>query len=77
MSEIREQGTYAPVASFLSTHPSLTLKDFDATISHGLDLFSTGVDFDFEHLEANLSAMEKVIPALKRIFKKPLIELKE
>lgn len=77
MSEIREQGTYAPVASFLSTHPNLTLKDFDAAISHGLDLFSTGVDFDFEHLEANLSAMEKVIPALKRIFKKPLIELKE
>lgn len=77
MSRYGEERSYQNLSSYLASHPGITLRDFEAGISHGLDLFSTGVDFDFPRLEANMSAIEKALPSLRRIFKKPLIELKE
>jgi len=70
-------GRYSLFESFAEEHPELTEDEFYGSLSGEIGLFSTGEDFDFASLQAMLSAVKKVLPSVKRIFRKPIIELAE
>lgn len=50
---------------------------FDSLVTRRYCLFTIGENFDFDRLEANLDLLSECMPALLRIFEKPLIHLRE
>lgn len=70
-------GRYSSFLPFAKAHPELTEEEFRNSLSKEVNLFSTGEDFDFESLKNTLSVLRKVLPSIKRIFRKPIIELTE
>ncbi len=68
---------YEDILLFSQDHLSLTKENFETALSNGLNLFSTGEDFDFEGTEKTVASIRKSLPYLRRIFRKPIIELKE
>ncbi|NCU27643.1 hypothetical protein EOM86_13155 [Candidatus Nomurabacteria bacterium] len=65
------------IESFVKKHPILTYIEFDYYVVHDMTLFSIEPDFDFGHLDEMIKHMRKTMPAVKRIFNKPIIVLKD
>lgn len=68
---------YETIEEFMKANKKLSYVEFDYAVVHDLTLFTIDPDFSFEVLEANINAILKVIPAIKQIFAKPFIHLKD
>jgi len=62
---------------FMETHPNMSYIEFDYYVVHDITLFTVEPNLDFEELESNIYFIKKAIPALRRIFNKPIIILKD
>lgn len=67
----------ANIEDFVTHHEPLTYLEFDYYVVHHMTLFSIEPDFDFETLEITIQQIRKALPAIKRIFSKPIIILKD
>jgi len=65
------------IQDFLKKHRVVTYIEFDYYVVHDMTLFSIEPDFDFEKLEKTIHHIKKSTPAIKRIFSKPIIVLKD
>jgi hypothetical protein len=65
------------VQDFQKKHPMVTYIEFDYYVVHDMILFSIDPDFDFEKLDAMIHHVKRSTPAIKRIFNKPIIILKD
>ena len=71
----RLEAVLSPVALFASKYQSLTIPEYNYHSVHDLALFSIQPDLDFPALQETCERIEKALPALKRIFAKPIINL--
>lgn len=62
---------------FIEKHPIVNYIEFDYYVVHNMTLFSIEPNFDFSLLETTIRYINKSLPAIKRIFTKPIIVLKE
>ncbi len=67
----------ASIQDFVDKHQSISYIEFDYYVVHNMTLFSIEPNFDFELLEKNIEYIKKALPAIKRIFSKPIIILKD
>lgn len=74
---IRLLRDYREIQSFLAKSPRLSFMQFEYAVTHGLALFMLEPDFSFEDLEREIDAFLVAMPAIKHIFSKPRIHLKE
>lgn len=65
------------VQNFVKRHQSISYIEFDYYVVHDMTLFSIEPDFDFEKLEKMIHQIRKSTSAIKRIFNKPIIFLKD
>jgi uncharacterized Zn finger protein (UPF0148 family) len=73
----RLAGVIKPLEGFLRAHPQLSYIEFEYYTVHDLTLFTSEPDFDFASLQANCQKIIAALPAIKRIFGKPIINLKD
>jgi hypothetical protein len=66
-----------PMDSFVAAHPELTYIQFDYLAVHDLTLFTVEPDIDFAFLTTITDKVLASMPAIKRIFGKPIINLKD
>jgi len=71
----RLDGVLAPLGRFFDEHPSFNFIEFDYYTVHDLTLFTVEPNFDFAGLSAKLDCINLALPAIKRIFAKPIINL--
>ncbi len=65
------------INKFIKKHKNVTYIEFDYYVVHDMILFSIEPDFDFDNLNNIIQHIKKSLPAIKRIFKKPIIFLKD
>ncbi len=65
------------IQSFVEKHQNVSYIEFDYYVVHDMTLFSVEPDFDFAKLENSIHLIRKSTPAIKRIFSKPIIVLKD
>lgn len=65
------------IQTFVEKHESVTYIEFDYFVVHDMTLFSVDPDFDFSRLRNAIHQIRKSTPAIKRIFSKPIIVLKD
>ena len=65
------------IASFVKRHQVLTYIEFDYYVVHDMTLFTIDPDFDFNKLDHMIQYVRKSTSAVKRIFSKPIIVLKD
>ena len=65
------------IKRFVENHQNITYIEFDYYVVHDMILFSIEPNFDFENLELTMNHIKKSSSAIKRIFKKPIIFLKD
>ncbi|MDE6660932.1 MAG: hypothetical protein K2J93_03800 [Anaeroplasmataceae bacterium] len=68
---------YDKLQAFMKTHKKLSYVEFDYAVVHDLTLFTIDSDFNFDSLEQDINKIVKTIPAIKQIFAKPFIHLKD
>lgn len=68
---------YAKIAEFAENHKGLTYLEFDHYTKKQVNLFAIRENFDFAALETALDKISAALPAIKRIFAKPIIRLKD
>lgn len=66
---------YAETLAFASAHRTLSYAEFDNFTTSGLRLFVIPKDEHFQGLDARLDEIIRALPALKRIFTKPITRL--
>lgn len=65
------------INSFIERHQNVTYIEFDYYVVHDMILFSIEPDFDFGKLDQMIQHIKKSTRAIKRIFTKPIIFLKD
>ena len=65
------------IPRFIQNHPQLTYIEFDYYTVHDLTLFSVEPDFDFASFQATINKLSQSLGAIKRVFAKPFIVLKD
>ena len=65
------------IQEFIKKHQIVTYIEFDYYVVHDMTLFSIEPEFDFEKLEKTIHLIRKTTPAIKRVFNKPIIVLKD
>ncbi len=65
------------IHDFTKKHQNVSYIEFDYYVVHDMILFSIEPDFDFKKLDQTIQNIKKSTPAVKRIFKKPIIFLKD
>lgn len=68
---------YAPLSDFIKDGETMTYSEFDANMLKSLNLFVIPKDEHFVELEIMLDGIIRALPALKRIFARPIIRLKD
>lgn len=68
---------YAFLLPFLQKYKKATFMQFDYALVHDLTLFRIDPSFSFENLDKDIAEILKVMPAIKNIFAKPFIHLKD
>ena len=75
LNKLLEQ--YEILDPFMKKYKKLSYIELDYSIVHDLTLFTIEPDFSFELLENQIDTILKVMPAIKQIFAKPFIHLKD
>jgi len=65
------------IQTFVEKHGVVSYIEFDYYVVQDMTLFSVDPDLDFAKLENTISQLRKAVPAVKRIFSKPIIVLKD
>jgi hypothetical protein len=65
------------IQNFVKNHQIVSYIEFDYYVVHDMTLFSIEPEFDFERLKKMIHHIRKSTPAIKRIFSKPIIVLKD
>lgn len=65
------------IRTFVERHTAVTYIEFDYYVVQDMTLFSVDPDFDFAKLKKTIEQLRKAAPAIKRIFSKPIIVLKD
>ncbi|MBQ8287167.1 MAG: hypothetical protein IJX76_00160 [Clostridia bacterium] len=76
----RPDDDFAPLISFAQESRrggKVTYEQFDAATVRRLNLFVLRESFDFDGLEATLDRILRELPAIKRIFARPIIRLRD
>lgn len=73
---LRLYDSFRGVQAFLE-HKPMSYYEFDYYSVNGLNLFSLDLDFDFEKMVEYSKEITKIMPSIKRIFSKPIIELSD
>lgn len=68
---------YQDLLAFAHSHKRITFSEFDQFLLHDIDLFVIPKDEHFHALELSLDKIIRALPALKRIFTKPITRLKD
>lgn len=68
---------YAAFSEFAEQNNHIRYLTLDARTVHRLNLFAIREDFDFASLEEVIDRIVQTLPAIKRIFAKPITRLKE
>ncbi|MDE6407411.1 MAG: hypothetical protein K2K48_01305 [Anaeroplasmataceae bacterium] len=68
---------YDKLEDFMKVNKKLSYVALDYAVVHDLTLFTVDPDLNFDSLEEDINAIIKTIPAIKQIFAKPFIHLKE
>ncbi|HNX16471.1 MAG TPA: hypothetical protein PKO28_03835 [Bacilli bacterium] len=71
------QAVLNSINSFVAAHPITNYIEFDYYIAHDLTLFFIEPNIDFDVIGSTLELIKKSLPAMKRIFAKPIIALKD
>lgn len=66
---------YAELSLFAKAHNRVTYEEFDALCLNGLHLFDVPKDDYFRQIEDSLDQIMRALPAIKRIFARPIIRL--
>ena len=66
---------YRDSKKFLSKFNNITYPEFDYYSVTELNLFSSVEDINFDAINKQLADIERVLPAIMRIFAKPIIHL--
>nr|MCR5113201.1 DUF2357 domain-containing protein [Acholeplasmatales bacterium] len=77
MRDKRLDNYYLPINQFIKDHNKISYIEFDYDIVHKLNLFIYNDSIDFDKLEEEITKIEKSLPAIKRIFQKPIIRLSD
>jgi len=72
-----EPGDYSGIVNFVRENNNITYERFDASTVNKVNLFALRESFDFDALESLTDTVIKELPALKRIFSKPIIRLRD
>lgn len=75
LSKLLEQ--YQILEPFMKKYKRLSYIEFDYSVVHDLTLFTIEPDFSFDILENQIDTILKTLPAIKQIFAKPFIHLKD
>ncbi len=73
----RNDNEYCDVLNFSINHNNITYKQFDEHIINDLSLFNIPSDSYFSTIEKNLNIVLEALPAIKRIFSRPTVYLKD
>jgi len=65
------------IQTFVEKHENVTYIEFDYYVVHDITLFSIDPDFDFDRLKDIILHLRKSTSAIKRIFSKPIIVLRD
>lgn len=65
------------IQDFVKKHHMMSYIEFDYYVVHDMTLFSIEPDFDFDQLKKTIEQIRKSTSAVKRIFSKPIIVLKD
>lgn len=65
------------IKMFVEKHPDMSYIEFDYFVVHDMTLFTVEPDLDFQELESTIHLIRKALSAIKRIFNKPIIILKD
>ena len=65
------------IQAFIDKNKHVSYIEFDHYAVHSMILFSIEPDFNFKQLQEQVAEIKKTLPAVKRIFKKPIIFLHE
>lgn len=68
---------YKDIPSFIKNNQKINYISFDYAVVNELNLFNLQPDFDFELVEEIVKRTIKALPAIKKIFSKPIIHLRE
>lgn len=68
---------YAFLLPFLQKYKKTSFLQFDYALVHDLTLFRIDPSFSFDNLDKDIAEILKVMPAIKSIFAKPFIHLKD
>lgn len=71
------ENEYAPLLQFINEHKRISYSEFDNHILQDIPLFVVPKDEHFGYLEYALDKIVQALPALKRIFSKPITRLKD
>lgn len=74
---IRFSSLLEGIDKFVNKHRDLTYIEFDYYVVHDMTLFTIDPEFDFKKLEILIQQVKKSTSAIKRIFTKPIIVLKD
>lgn len=69
--------SYEYLLPFIQKFKKMTYLQFDYAVMHDLTLFRIDPNFSFEELEKDINVILNVLPAIKNIFAKPFIHLKD
>ncbi|MDE7263188.1 MAG: hypothetical protein K2N64_00825 [Anaeroplasmataceae bacterium] len=75
LRRLRER--YKNLETFMQKYKKLSYIQLDYSFVHDISLFTVNPELNFEELENNIQAILKVLPAIKQIFAKPFIHLKD
>lgn len=73
----RTEDDYAQILAYARANNHIGYSEFDAHTQGKVNLFALRENFDFAALEETLDRITKTLPAIKRIFAKPIIRLRD
>ncbi len=71
----RNDDDYAQILKFVNEHNNISYSQLDEYTIRNVNLFAIRENYDFEALEEILDGIIKALPAIKRIFSKPITRL--
>ena len=73
----RVEDEYAAILRFAAAHDAISYEQLDAATMKGVNLFALRDGFNFEAFEETLDRIIAALPAIKRIFARPIMRLKD
>ncbi len=72
-----EKSEYAALIPFARAHQGITYEEFDACLRQEIRLFDLPKNDYFRQIEASLDQVIRTLPAMKRIFARPIVRLRD